>query len=69
MSAPLRSLASARSYYFREELAGIHAKALERYTLADFRPYWREAHCKALVWRQRATNRFNPATQTWEQHP
>ena len=55
MSVPLRSIASVRSYYFRQELAGLHPCALERYTLADFRPYWREANCKAITWRKRIT--------------
>ena len=67
MSAPLRSHASVRSYYFRERLAGIYPSALEHYTLADFRPLWREANCRALTWRKRATNIFNPATRQWEQ--
>ncbi len=67
MSVPLRSLASARSYFFREHLAGVHPAALERYTLADFRPYWREAVCQALVWRQRVANRWNDQTKRWEQ--
>lgn len=65
MSVPLRSLASVRSYYFREHLAGVYPSALERYRLDDFRGYWREANCQAREWLRQATNRYDHATKTW----
>jgi hypothetical protein len=67
MTAPLRSHASVRSYYFRERLAGIYPSALDHYALSDFRSLWREANCRALTWRQAATTIWNPQTQNWEQ--
>jgi hypothetical protein len=44
-----------------------HGRWLDDYTLADFRRLMRRANVKAIAWRHRATNRWNPETQTWEQ--
>ena len=61
-----RTLASVRSYYFREHLAdwGNH----DRWTISDFRAVWKVADRKAREWRRAANNRFNHETQQWEQH-
>ena len=67
MSAPLRSHASVRSYFFRELVADNSDAAIEEFTLADYRIFWRWANNKALTWRRRATTIWNPATRQWEQ--
>ena len=67
MSAPLRSHASVRSYYFREAVAERSSALLEIYDLSDYRRLWRQAHFKALDWRRRATTIWNHETKQWEQ--
>ena len=59
-----QTLASVRSAYFRELLA---ERALENYELADFRSLWRKADVKAKEMLRRMANRYNHATQAWEQ--
>lgn len=59
-----RAHANVRSYYFRDLCA---ERALENYGLADFRSLWRRADIKAREWRRRMANRYNHATQAWEQ--
>ena len=66
MSAPPRSHASVRSYYFRE-LCAEAAPYLHQYDIIDWRIVWRKADAKAHEWRRQATNIFNPATRQWEQ--
>lgn len=62
-----RTLASVRSYFFREHLADWGGKA-EEFTLADFRCVWKVADRKAREWKRASSNRWNPQTQQWEQH-
>jgi hypothetical protein len=68
MSAPLRSHASVRSYYFRQHCAD-NARILARYRLSDFRCAWRTANAKAFEWRRRATTLWNHETKQWEPRP
>lgn len=60
----IRSLASVRSYYFREIVAE-HSAWLEDYELKNFRTHWRKADRLAREWMRRATNRYDHATGTW----
>ena len=63
-----QTLASVRSYYFRELLIERPLHITGRYeTLADFRPYWEEANVKAKEMLRRMSNRYNHQTRTWEQ--
>ena len=62
---PLRSHASVRSYYFREQVAT--AVYPGRLSLDTFRIFWRRADVKAREWRRQATNRWNDQTKRWEQ--
>ena len=71
-----RRFNSTRSYYFREIIAVEDierreyggGKSLDDYTLSDFRDAWSEATRLATETRRRANNRWNHATQQWEQH-
>lgn len=69
-----RSLASVRSYYFRElvarydreqrEYGGVPLDALD---LDAFRDMRRLAHLKAIEWRRQASTIWNHSTKQWEQ--
>ena len=61
MTTAIRSVASVRSYYFREACAERSEAQLERYSLDDYRYLWRKAHAQAIEWRTRATRRISHA--------
>jgi hypothetical protein len=54
MAVALRSLASVKSYYFRQACEE-YADRLARFELADFRDLWRKANAQALEWRRAIT--------------
>jgi hypothetical protein len=54
MAVSIRSLASVKSYYFRQACEERRER-LDRLELADFRDFWRKAHAQALEWRRAAT--------------
>ena len=58
MSFKPQTLASVRSYFFREALEQRESRIVGRYeTLDDFRPYWLEANVKAKQWLRMANKR------------
>ena len=58
MTTAIRTVASVRSFYFRDAIAARTEAQLERYSLDDYRYLWRKSHAQAIEWRTRATTRI-----------